>query len=354
LENAPRGADRRDAAANEGEDGAKRSADRNLRAQQQGAGDTRGSAKAELEGEDSVKRSADRNLRIARQDAGEARGSAKAELEGEDGAKRSADRNLRTQQQDAGETRSFDELIAGEYKEDFDRRVQQIVRARLRETRAAQDRLNQFAPALQIVAGRYGLDFSDPAQADPAALLKALREDRSLYADEAAKKGVEVEKLMRQKRVERELQQARAFRARVEGEARIRQRYGQLRASADAFQKKEPGFSLAREMRNDTFARMVVTGFPLETAYHAAHYAELEEKRRAASDARMREVAQSASQKAANAVRLNGLRPSENGTGGAAAALSKIDISKLTRNDIRELTARAARGEVFPSNLFTG
>lgn len=247
--------------------------------------------------------------------------------------------------------RSFDELIAGEYRQDFDRRMQQIVRARLGETRSAQDRLNQFAPALKLVAERCGLDFSDLSRADPAALLKALQENKGAAANEAARRGDKPEPLWKTMRLA-QVQKARADRERAE-EARMNENYAQLRAQAEQFRRKEPRFSLDAEMKNETFARMIMDKYPLETAYHVAHLDEIEARRAEAYRTKMREVARMAAQQASNAIRAGARRPTENGTSAAAATVSKIDIRKLDKSAIRDMTARAARGEVFPSSLFT-
>lgn len=240
---------------------------------------------------------------------------------------------------------TFEQLIEGEYKAEFDKRVQQIVKGRLKSAKGAEEQLGRIAPALQAVASRYGLDASDISAFDADALVKAIDEDKSLYEDEAYREGIPVETLMKQKQLEREVQQARAIREQQQSEAQMREQYERLQEQADEFRAKVPEFDLGREMQNDTFARMVVSGFPVENAYYATHYAEIEAMRAKQSQEQMRAVAQNAQQAAANAIRANQRRPSEIGTGQGTPAQVRLDPSQLKLADFRAIRERARRGE---------
>lgn len=281
--------------------------------------------------------------RVARERADVEKDAAKAEREtaSENGEKK------------AERAPTFDELITGRYKRDFDRRVQQILKGRLRDAKGAQARLDQFAPALQIVAERYGLDFSDLQKADPTALVKALEGDQKLYEDAAKQEGVPVDQFIEKKRAQRAEKTAQAARMRQYNEMRMRNQYAQLQRQGAEFRKEVPAFSLAKEMQNGTFARMVATGFPLKTAYYAVHYPELEAQRRSENGQQMRAVAKSAQEQAIAALRANARRPAESGTTPAPATVRKIDIKGLKGNDIKELLSRARRGETLTSDLFT-
>ena len=237
---------------------------------------------------------------------------------------------------------TFEELIKGEYKDEYSKHTQEIVQRRLKESKAAEERLTKLTPALSALAQRYGIDASDPD-----ALVKAIDEDQSLYEDEAIREGLPVEQLMKQKRLEREVQQAKAFREQQQQETQMREQYAKLQQQADTFKAKVPEFNLANEMQNQTFARMVVQGFPLENAYYATHYAEIEARRQQQTEQQMREVAQNAQQAAANAIRSNSRRPTENGLANSAPAQVRTDPSQLKLKDFRALKERAARGEAI-------
>jgi hypothetical protein len=250
---------------------------------------------------------------------------------------------------------TFEELIEGKFKADFDKRVQGIVQGRLRTAKGAEERLNQFAPAILIMAERYGLDFSDLAKADPAALAKAIEDDDALYEEYAMREGITTDQAKKQMRMEREVAQARAFRAAQENEQQMRDHYARLQAQSEEFRKAVPTFDLRTELQNETFGRAIVNGFDVKSAYYAAHADEIDAMHAAQTNAQLRQTAEAATAAAAKAVASGARRPAENGTSGAAAASApKIDISKLTAKDFRELATRAARGDALPSSLFQG
>ena len=240
---------------------------------------------------------------------------------------------------------TFQQLIEGEYKDEYSKHTQGIIKARLKEAKGAEERLKKLDPALQTLAQRYGLNVSDPAGLDLDAIVKAIESDQSLYEDEAMREGIPVEQLMKQRRLEREVAQSRAMRAQQQQEAAMREQYARLQEQADAFRSKIPEFNLGSEMQNETFARMVVNGFPVENAYYATHYAEIEARQKAQSEQQMREVAQNAQQAAANAIRSNARRPTENGLNNTTPAQVRTDPSQLSLKEMRELRERARRGE---------
>ena len=71
------------------------------------------------------------------------------------------------QQQDAkaqvaaAQTESFDELIRGKYKQDFDARVQAIVQDRLKNSKKSDETLSKLQPVLPMLGSQYGIDASD-------------------------------------------------------------------------------------------------------------------------------------------------------------------------------------------------
>lgn len=102
----------------------------------------------------------------------------------------------------ADKAAAFDGLIKGEYKTEFDARVQKILSNRFREVNALKEKaaqLDSYAPMMDALASKYGVSSSDPQ-----AILKAIEEDNSFYEDEALERGLTVEQLKHMKRIERE------------------------------------------------------------------------------------------------------------------------------------------------------
>lgn len=105
-----------------------------------------------------------------------------------------------------------------------------------------------------------------------------------------------------------------------------------------------PEFTLMQEIHNPLFASLIAsrnqaTRLSLRAAYEACH---VDKVRQMAA----REAAKAAESNTLHNIRAGANRPREAGSGAeAAVAPSKIDITRLTRAERRELERRAERGE---------
>ena len=59
------------------------------------------------------------------------------------------------------ETKSFEELIKGEYKKDFDERVQNIINQRFKDHKSLQEKLEKLGPLEEFLTKRYGKEAGD-------------------------------------------------------------------------------------------------------------------------------------------------------------------------------------------------
>lgn len=243
--------------------------------------------------------------------------------------------------------RPFDELVKGEYKAEFDARVQEIVQKRLKNSKQAEERLTRYNPAIELLATKYGVD-----PADPDALTKALESDRSLFEDEALREGVTVEQLMAQKKLEREVSQYRSERQRAEQEARDMDELTGLVQQAEELKQSHPEFDLEAAMSsNPELARMVLkpprgAGVPLKAAYIALNFDREQIRWAQQTQQQAAQAAQTAQQQTTQAIASGSRRPVENGTRGGAPASTKVGVpTNLTREQIKEYIQRAQRGE---------
>ena len=55
----------------------------------------------------------------------------------------------------------FEKLIKGQYKEQYDSRVQDTIQKRLKGTKETVDKYNALTPTLEILANKYGVDATD-------------------------------------------------------------------------------------------------------------------------------------------------------------------------------------------------
>ena len=105
-----------------------------------------------------------------------------------------------TEEKDEGP--SFEELIKGKYKNDFDDRVQNIVQNRVKNIKTYEEQMQELSPALEVLAEKYGVD--DPG--DIKSLVDAITNDDELYEEEAEERGIDVETLKHIKHIERQNQ----------------------------------------------------------------------------------------------------------------------------------------------------
>lgn len=246
--------------------------------------------------------------------------------------------------------RSFEELIAGEYKDDYDKAVQKVVRRRVSEEKAAQTRLNKQMPILQIMAERYGIDSTDPANIDVDALLNALNEDKRLYEDEAYREGVPVEMLMRSKQLERQQAALNAEKRAAAEQQQMQSEYLEMQSQAVALKAQFPEFDLDAEMQNPSFGRMVLkpprgVGMSLESAYYAVHHREIMEAKRMQSMNFAHQAVQTANKMTANAIASGSRRPAENGVANVAGSMVRTDPRSLTKAERAEIRRRVNSGE---------
>ena len=92
----------------------------------------------------------------------------------------------------------FEKLIKGEYKQQFDARMQDTVQKRLKSSKEAEtaltNRIGQMQPVIDVIAQKYGVNADDME-----AIMKAMQEDDSLYEKEAADRGMSVQQLRQMK-----------------------------------------------------------------------------------------------------------------------------------------------------------
>lgn len=229
-----------------------------------------------------------------------------------------------TEEQQAAKP-SFDELVRGEYKSDFDARVQDIVRQRLKSKNAELDAARPLIAALQQ---RYGVD-------DPGKVLEALNADSAYWQAAADRAGMTVEQYQRMTQAESE---NRVLRERIEQEQTERRReetYAELNRQAEAVKMQYPGFDVGAELRdNQQFGELVRRGIDMLTAYQVTHQDEI-----------LAATRERVEQQTLEKVRTKQKRPAENGTGGDGGTPIARDVSKLSRNEFAELEQRVLRGE---------
>ena len=215
----------------------------------------------------------------------------------------------------------FESLIKGKYKEQYDSRVQDTVRKRLRSSHETVEKFNALMPMLDLLGQHYGV-----GSEDVRALAKAVEGDDTFYRKQAQAQGMEPDQL----RAIRALEQENAGLKQAAARQQFYRMADVWKMQAENVKKEYPDFDMNTECRNPRFRQLLLSGVDVDTAYLVLH-----------RDA----VVQSARQMVASAVAAGAARPSENGTQGQSGAVSRFDVAAMTRKDREAIRRRAARGE---------
>lgn len=244
--------------------------------------------------------------------------------------------------QNAPKRMTWDEIMKDP---EYNKEMQAVVRSRLKAEKSAEEALGKMAPAIEVMARKYGLD---AANMDYDALAKAINDDDAYYEDKALEMGVSVETAKRVDQMERDTERQKAMEQRTLQEQAIQRHFVKLEQQAEVMKKVFPNFDLRTELKNPAFARMTSpnVGISVEDAYYAVHRNEIQ----AAS---MQITAQKTAEKISNAIASGSRRPDESGASSQAPSVSTFDYAKASREQReafkKDLRNRMARGEkVYP------
>lgn len=238
----------------------------------------------------------------------------------------------------SAQTESFDELIHGKYKQDFDARVQAIVQDRLKNSKRSDETLSKLQPVLQMLGSQYGIDASDISSIDADAFAQKVLDDRKYYEQEAAEKGIPIDAYMKMKRVERENDMLRRQGQQYLAEQQRREQFGRLMSQFEDVKQVYPQADFKTEMENPAFGRLVANGVDARTAYEVIHRDEIQR-------GAMQYAVQRTKEQVAASMAANSRRPVENGNTATPASITKEDPSTWTAEDRREIRRRVQNGE---------
>lgn len=85
---------------------------------------------------------------------------------------------------------TFDDLINGDYKEDFQSKVDEIIQKRFKNSKKSEEKLEKLAPVIEMFASRYGVD-GDFDSLDVDKLKSFVEEDDSFYEQAAIDAGMD-------------------------------------------------------------------------------------------------------------------------------------------------------------------
>lgn len=227
----------------------------------------------------------------------------------------------------------FEAMIKGDYKEAYDKRMQETIQKRLKGAKETEEKLTAMNPLLDILSARYGVEASDTA-----GLIKALEGDDAFFEQAAIEHNMEAKQYRNLMKLQSENARLRAENAEKIKQEQIQKQYAIWEQQAEQARNLYPNLDMNVETQNPQFRQLLFAGVDVGTAYLAIHKDDV-------LAGAMQHTAKTVEQKLANKIAAGNSRPPENGASGQSAAIIKTDPSTWTKADRAEVRRRVARGE---------
>jgi len=230
---------------------------------------------------------------------------------------------------------AFEELINGEYKDQFTEKFQSQFNRRFREAKSNEEQLAQIKPILDTLFAKHQITDGDIAK-----LQAAIDKDDSYVEKAADDMGLTPEQYRDMQRLKAENAEWHAREVRRQGMEAMQQQLADWTREGEQIKAEYPDFNLDKELQNADFRGLLKAKIPLKQAYELMHMDEI--KQTAA-----RSAAQQAGQRVAEKVRSRASRPAENGTSSQTGISYKPTASTWNKKDRAEVARRVERGEII-------
>lgn len=242
----------------------------------------------------------------------------------------------------AAKRKRFQEMIAGEFKDEFTEEHNKIFNRRFKDMKNVQKRaeeaetkLHEMQNVIDLLNERYKV-----TDGKTETLRKAIEDDIEMWNRAGAPEGLTGEQKRAMTLSDVKLHRLEKIQAAQLGRERAQRQLDQWSGEAVQMAEKFPGFDLQKETENPAFVGMLRSGVPMEHAYKVMHLDEI------MADA-IATTQSTVEKRVVDSVRARGTRPQENGTAAQNAAVIKSDVSKLTKEERAEIARRAMRGDTI-------
>ena len=246
-------------------------------------------------------------------------------------AKTTKDDVTETKSDPVDKGKAFEDMIKGEYKEQFDARVRQSLDRRFKDHGELERFKTDAQEVLDLMYAKYGVK-------DLKSLQKAVQADDYYFEEAAAAEDLSVEQYKYKLKLEKENAQKDAALREIERRENAKKAYAEWKKQEEALKTRYPKFSLDAEANNPQFVKLLQSGIDVKTAFETIHHDEI-------LSGAMMQTAEAVRKNVTDNIKARGLRPSENGINAQAGVIVKNDVSKLTPKDRAEIARRARMGE---------
>lgn len=249
-----------------------------------------------------------------------------------------SDTEAQTQEtQPIDKTAQFRALIDGEFKDEYTKLTQQMINRRFKEAKTTEETLkgqiDAVAPLLELLKVRYNTE-------DAGQLAELLKKDNALWQDAADEMGMDTSKYMDYVQLKMRDKQLTQIEQDAAARKQATAQYQQWMTEAQALKSKYPAFDLNQEVQNETFARLLKAGVPMDHAFKVAHYDEF-------MDGTIQRVQQQTADNVVANVRARGARPAEAGAKRSSGVVYKSDPNTFTKEDRAEVVRQIKEGKAF-------
>ncbi len=221
--------------------------------------------------------------------------------------------------------KEFETLIKGDYKEAFDKRVQDIINKRFKDTKQLEKKVSQLDEFIEVLQHKYGTDNADEIkQRLESEVVEELAYQNDM-SPENYRKIMEAERIKRQEELRAsQIQQQELIRSTVE----------KWESQAMEYQKENPDFNLREAMQNDQFLDLIKSNIPVKTAYELLNFDKLKDQ-----------IRKEVETNTVKNIQAKKSRAPEAALKGQTGTVVKSDVKSLTKEQRAEIAARVQRGE---------
>lgn len=212
----------------------------------------------------------------------------------------------------------FEALIDGEYKEQFSKKVQKILKGRLREVKAMKETADKNAQLVSTLMEKLNITDGDTEKLERK-IESNMQQERT---QELLRRLIAENNLLKRNREE--------DRRRVQ----MKNRAEEWRKQAKETKETYPDFDFEKELKNPEFVRLIRVGVSVKNAYEVTNLKTI-----------LEDISKNAEKMVVNTIRSKGTRPVENGSDASGGILLSSNVSKLNKKQRAELAKRAAKGE---------
>ena len=224
----------------------------------------------------------------------------------------------------------------GKFHDMLGQRVSDAIQNRFKNQADLQGQVDQYSQGLSPLFLNYGLK-----QGDFEGLINAVNNDDAFFQNGAERAGLTVDQYKQNLKLQADSDRLHQIEESYRQEQQRQERFGQWEADAAELQEAFPAFDLLQEIQtNEQFAQLLNNGVPVKTAFHVAHFEELNQGASAYAQ-------RTATQNVVNQIAQRASRPMEGALNHAPAIQRKSDPSSLSNDDLDEINRRVANGEVI-------